>query len=93
MTTTVSAAVTAEEADIARRVDGLVAANPPGRTDRRALRLHLASTAAPFFLGAAAGAAASGQLAVTPDGGFTGNALLDWIRPMSIHRATVMKVY
>jgi alkylation response protein AidB-like acyl-CoA dehydrogenase len=35
MTTTVSAA-TAEEADVQRRVDELLAANPPGRTDRRA---------------------------------------------------------
>jgi alkylation response protein AidB-like acyl-CoA dehydrogenase len=36
MTTTVSAAVTAEEADVQRRVDDLLAANPPGRTDRQA---------------------------------------------------------
>jgi alkylation response protein AidB-like acyl-CoA dehydrogenase len=35
MTTTVSAA-TAEEADVQRRVDELLAANPPGGTDRRA---------------------------------------------------------
>src|ERR1700752_1584627 len=35
MTTTVSA-VTAEEADVAGRVEELLAANPPGRTDRQA---------------------------------------------------------
>jgi alkylation response protein AidB-like acyl-CoA dehydrogenase len=35
MTTTVSAAVTAEEADVRRRVDDLLAANPPARTDRQ----------------------------------------------------------
>jgi alkylation response protein AidB-like acyl-CoA dehydrogenase len=35
MTTTVSAAITAEEADVQRRVDDLVGANPPGRTDRQ----------------------------------------------------------
>lgn len=44
----------------------------------------LASTAAPFFLGAAVGAVASGRLAVTSDGGFTGDALADWISPTSI---------
>ena len=36
MTTTVSAAVTAEEADVTRRVEDLLAANPPGRIDRQA---------------------------------------------------------
>ena len=36
MTTTVSAAITAEEADVSRRVEDLLAANPPGRTDRQA---------------------------------------------------------
>jgi alkylation response protein AidB-like acyl-CoA dehydrogenase len=36
MTTTVSAAATAEEVDVERRVDELLATNPPGRTDRRA---------------------------------------------------------
>ena len=35
MTTTVSAAITAEEADVQRRVDDLLGANPPGRTDRQ----------------------------------------------------------
>ena len=35
MTTTVSAAITAEEADVQRRVDDLLAANPPARTDRQ----------------------------------------------------------
>jgi alkylation response protein AidB-like acyl-CoA dehydrogenase len=36
MTTTVSAATTAAEADVARRVDDLLAANPPSRTGRKA---------------------------------------------------------
>ena len=36
MTTTASAAITAEEADVQRRVDDLLAAHPPGRTDRQA---------------------------------------------------------
>jgi alkylation response protein AidB-like acyl-CoA dehydrogenase len=36
MTTTASAAITAEEADVQRRIDDLLAANPPGRTDRQA---------------------------------------------------------
>lgn len=44
----------------------------------------LASTAAPFFLGAAVGAAASGNLAVTPRGGFAGNYLIDWISPLAL---------
>jgi cytochrome d ubiquinol oxidase subunit II len=44
----------------------------------------LASTAAPFFLGAAVGAVASGQLKVTSNGGFTGNYLTGWICPTSI---------
>ena len=36
MTATLSAALTAEEADVQRRVDELLAANPPARTDRQA---------------------------------------------------------
>ena len=36
MTATVSAPSTAEEAEVQRRVDELLAANPPGRTDRQA---------------------------------------------------------
>ncbi len=44
----------------------------------------LASTAAPFFLGAAACALASGRLEVTPDGRFTGSFLTGWISPLSI---------
>jgi cytochrome d ubiquinol oxidase subunit II len=44
----------------------------------------LTSTSAPFFLGAAVGAVASGKLAVTADGGFTGNYLTGWITPLAI---------
>jgi cytochrome d ubiquinol oxidase subunit II len=44
----------------------------------------LASTAAPFFLGAAFGAVASGNLAVTPRGGFTGNYVTDWLTPLAL---------
>lgn len=44
----------------------------------------LASAAAPFFLGAAAGAAASGRLAVTPRGDFTGNYLTNWLSPLAL---------
>jgi cytochrome d ubiquinol oxidase subunit II len=43
-----------------------------------------ASAAAPFFLGAAAGAVASGRLLVTPQGGFTGSYLDDWLSPVAI---------
>lgn len=43
-----------------------------------------ASTAAPFFLGTAIGAVASGRLRLEHDGGFAGNAWLDWISPLSI---------
>lgn len=46
-----------------------------------------ASTAAPFFLGASAGAIASGRLAVTPQGGYTGDYVTGWISPMSIFNA------
>lgn len=44
----------------------------------------LASTAAPFFLGAAVGAVASGNLAVTPRGGYAGNYLTDWLSPLTL---------
>jgi cytochrome d ubiquinol oxidase subunit II len=44
----------------------------------------LASVAAPFFFGAAVGAIASGNLAVTPRGGFAGNYLTDWLSPLAI---------
>lgn len=47
----------------------------------------LASIAAPFFLGAIVGAIASGRLAVTADGDFTGNYLTGWISPLSIFTA------
>lgn len=47
----------------------------------------LASTAAPFFLGAAIGAIASGRLAVTAAGGYRGNYLTGWISPLSIFTA------
>lgn len=46
-----------------------------------------ASTAAPFFLGAACGAIASGQLAVTPQGDYTGNYVTGWLSPLSIFTA------
>lgn len=44
----------------------------------------VASTAAPFFLGAAVGAVASGNLAVTASGDFSGNYLMDWISPLAL---------
>jgi cytochrome d ubiquinol oxidase subunit II len=44
----------------------------------------LASTAAPFFLGAVVGAVSSGGLDVTARGGFNGDYLMGWIRPTSI---------
>lgn len=47
----------------------------------------LASTAAPFFLGAAAGAVASGELAVTARGGYAGDYLSGWLSPLSIFSA------
>ncbi len=46
-----------------------------------------ASAAAPFFLGAAVGAIASGKLAVTAEGNYTGDYLIGWINPMSIFTA------
>jgi cytochrome d ubiquinol oxidase subunit II len=44
----------------------------------------LASTAAPFFLGAAMGAVAAGKLPVTAEGDFTGNYLTGWMTPLAI---------
>jgi cytochrome d ubiquinol oxidase subunit II len=44
----------------------------------------LASTLAPFFLGAAAGAIARGRLAVTPQGAFQGSYWSDWLSPLAI---------
>jgi len=45
----------------------------------------LSSTFTPFFLGASAGAIASGQLRVTATGGFEGSYLTDWISFLSIY--------
>jgi len=47
----------------------------------------VASTAAPFFLGASAWAIASGQLSIDENQQFTGDYLTDWINPMSIFGA------
>ncbi|HET6201494.1 MAG TPA: cytochrome d ubiquinol oxidase subunit II [Planctomycetota bacterium] len=47
----------------------------------------LASTAAPFFLGASAWAIASGRLDVDRSGGHGGDPLLGWLNPMSIFGA------
>jgi cytochrome d ubiquinol oxidase subunit II len=44
----------------------------------------LASTAAPFFLGAAAGAVASGKLAVDADGRFTGDYVTGWVSILAL---------
>jgi cytochrome d ubiquinol oxidase subunit II len=44
----------------------------------------LASTATPFFLGASAGAVASGRLEVTEDGRFRGSYLTGWLSPLSL---------
>jgi cytochrome d ubiquinol oxidase subunit II len=46
-----------------------------------------ASTAAPFFLGAACGAIASGHLAVTVSGEYTGDYVTAWLSPLSIFTA------
>jgi len=45
----------------------------------------LSSTLTPFFLGASAGAVASGQLQVTADGGFVGSYFTGWISYLSIY--------
>ncbi len=47
-----------------------------------------ASIATPLFFGAAAGAVASGTLAVGPDGSFAGTAS-DWISPLSVYTAVL----
>lgn len=44
-----------------------------------------ASTATPFFLGAAVGAVSSAEFAVTADGDFSGNYANDWLTPLSIY--------
>lgn len=57
-----------------------------GERQRRAWEgvFALASTIAPFFLGATAGAVATGELAVTADGGYAGDVLTGWISPFSL---------
>lgn len=45
----------------------------------------LSSTFTPFFLGASAGAVASGQLQVTAAGGFTGSYFTGWISILSLY--------
>lgn len=45
----------------------------------------LGSAAAPFFLGAAGGALASGSLPIRADGGFDGNYLSSWITPLALY--------
>ena len=45
----------------------------------------IASTFTPFFLGVSAGAIASGRLAVTESGEFTGNLLTGWVSFLSIY--------
>ncbi|MEM7306720.1 MAG: cytochrome d ubiquinol oxidase subunit II [Planctomycetota bacterium] len=47
----------------------------------------LASTAAPFFFGAALGAVASGELAFTEAGAYAGSYLTGWIQPLGIFTA------
>ena len=44
----------------------------------------VASTAAPLFLGASAGAIASGQLAIAPSGDYQGNYWTGWLSPLSL---------
>ncbi|MFW6195319.1 MAG: cytochrome d ubiquinol oxidase subunit II [Chloroflexota bacterium] len=43
------------------------------------------SVFAPFFIGTAAGAVASGELAISADGQFQGSFLTGWISPLSIY--------
>lgn len=45
----------------------------------------LSSTFTPFFLGASAGAVASGQLHVSPDGHFSGNYFTNWLSLLSVY--------
>ncbi len=47
----------------------------------------LASTAAPFFFGAAVGALASGGLAIAPDGSYQGDFATGWVQPLGIFTA------
>ena len=44
----------------------------------------LASSLTPFFLGATAGAIASGNLSIDANGNFNGSYLSDWLSPLSI---------
>jgi cytochrome d ubiquinol oxidase subunit II len=57
---------------------------PDGRSIRWEALFAVASTAAPFFLGASAWAIASGRLRVTPEGGYAGDPLVGWVNGMSI---------
>lgn len=43
----------------------------------------LASTMAPFFLGAAAGMVASGEIILDTEGRYQGNSLIDWMTPLA----------
>lgn len=43
----------------------------------------LASTMAPFFLGAAAGVVASGEIVLDANGRYQGNSLVDWMTPLA----------
>ena len=45
----------------------------------------LASTAAPFFLGASVGAISTGELQFSEDGRFVGSYATDWLGPLSIY--------
>lgn len=47
----------------------------------------LASTAAPFFLGASIGALSSGELAITAKGDYGGDYFMGWLSPLSIFSA------
>jgi len=58
-----------------------------GRSEQRAIWeavFAVASTVAPFFLGAAAGAVASGRLEFNDAGEYQGDILTGWISPLSI---------
>jgi len=45
----------------------------------------IASTATPLFLGASAGAVASGTLSVSMDGHYQGDVRIEWLSPLSIY--------
>jgi cytochrome d ubiquinol oxidase subunit II len=47
----------------------------------------IASTTTPLFLGASAGAVASGQLAITADGQYEADYLTGWVSPISVFTA------